>query len=219
MLFNEYSMRYYFILLITLLTEVLQAQTLETIKDRQPDYTPKYLVSRLDRSEFKNSTADNGFSREYISLSPILYDVDDHATTRIKTVGPAIMCVEGTRKQGKKNGLFTFYVIDSLNHTKRYKIWEQDIVNDQLHGQWKMFDLSGNLVQTQTFSNDSLHGISKEYWINGTVTEERNFVHGRMNFTLKQYTDFGVLEKEMAFVKWYSGRNRQRLLSKWNDHG
>lgn len=168
---------------------------------QQPDYTKKNLVPLPDTTKFIDSVpTKDGFSRKYLAISPILFDVDDNNTTRIKIMGETLVCVEGPMRNGLKTGLFTFYVIDSIDNKKRYKIWEQDFVSDKLNGQWKTFDLSGRLVRYFTFNNDSLHGMVKEYWIDGTVVGEQEFFNGSQNFHAKQFSREGVIEKEISIV-------------------
>jgi antitoxin component YwqK of YwqJK toxin-antitoxin module len=183
------------------ITIILTILSVHVTLAQHPLYTEKRFVSKLDKREFKEIIPNkDGFSRNYISLNPEIFDVDDNDTTRILSYVPAVVCVEGTMKNGKRNGQFAFYLIDSIDHTKRFKIWEQDVIDDQLNGQWKTFDLRGKLVRYRTFKKDSLNGTCKDFWIDGTLQEEREFFNGKQNYNMKKFSRSGKIEEEISFV-------------------
>jgi hypothetical protein len=144
---------------------------------QQPKYTPKHFVSDYDTVEFKRIIGDQeGFQKVYFLTSLALWDVDDDFTTYIKFGRKTLVCIEGKYSHGQRNGIYTTYVIDSLDHSKRFKIAEQNYVNDKLNGEWRTFCLSGNLQGFQTFKDDSLSGVAKTYWIDGeTIMEEQEY--------------------------------------------
>lgn len=187
-----------------LITLSLICLTVMTLCAQQPRYAKKHLVGELNPAEFKDINPTDGFSRKYIVSSPVVFDIDDDQITRIKITGRTLICAEGNMKSGLKNGKFTFYVMDSVDHTKRYKIYEQDLVNNTLEGQWKTFDLSGRLVSSLTFKQDSLHGKAKEFWIDGTLTSETDFINGSQNFSAKEYSNAGILQKAFSVVNGQS---------------
>lgn len=184
-----------------LLIIVLAVGVVQTLHAQQPAYTIKKFVSKMDTSEFKDIVpVRNGSSRTYLSINPEIFDIDDARSTYIFGVVRALVCVEGPFKNGTKNGLFTFYVIDSLDHSKRYKIWEQDITNDKINGQWKTFTLDGNLVNYRTYKDGILNGIAKNFWITGAVTEEREYFNGPKRYILRKYSTSGKIESETSFI-------------------
>lgn len=169
---------------------------------QQPKYTAKYFVSADDPKEFvRIIPAKDGFCRTYILANPPIWDLDDNRSTYIKGGQAALLCVEGQYKAGLRDGVFTFYLIDSLDHTKRYKIWEQTFLKDKLNGEWRTFSLAGTLVNFQTYKNDSLDGVARDFWIDGkSILKERIFFNGGSKYIYKEFFKGGILSKEMTFV-------------------
>src|SRR5689334_3423093 len=107
-----------------MLTAFLLSTIMLNSSAQQPRYTRKHFVSRDDPKEFARIIPDsNGFMRTYLSATPELRDIDDDNTTYIMFGGPALICVEGEYKKNQREGVYTYYLIDSLDHSKRYKIW------------------------------------------------------------------------------------------------
>jgi len=168
---------------------------------QQPKYTKKYFVSYHDTSLFKPMIPkDNGFVRTFIVSGFDIWDTDEKNTTHVTGGIPsALICIEGKYENKKRNGLFTYYLIDSFDHTKRYKLYEQTFVNDKLTGQWKHFNLKGTVIRYQTYKNDSLNGISRDYWIDGkTIMDEREYFNGTNKFIGRKYSNTGILMQEMT---------------------
>jgi antitoxin component YwqK of YwqJK toxin-antitoxin module len=91
-------------------------------------------------------------------------------------------------------------VIDSLDHSKRYKIWEQTYSNDKLNGQWKTHTLRGTQANFQTFRNDSLDGITRNFWIDGkTIMEENEYSNGRNEHIHRLFFDNGKIKAEVPY--------------------
>lgn len=168
---------------------------------QQPKYTRKYFVSYQDTNSFKPIVPKkNGFVRTFIISSPEIWDTDDANTTHVKgSVQTALICIEGNYENGKRNGLFTFFLIDSFDHLKRYKLYEQDYVNNKLTGLWKHFNLKGIVIRYQTYKNDSLNGIARDFWIDGkTIMDEREYFNGSNKFIARRYYENGKLKQEMT---------------------
>ena len=187
-----------------LLLSALMIATVQSGSPQQPRYTQKHFASVLDTTVFKRTPrVPNGFVRSYIVTQPEIWDVDDDNTTHVMGGGtPTVLCIEGAYKDGKRNGVFTFYVIDSADHSKRYKLWEQQYVADQLNGTWKIYNLKGTLVNLKNFTNDSLNGISRNYWIDGrSIMEEREYFGGQRRFIQRHYYRHdNIIESEQTFV-------------------
>lgn len=169
---------------------------------QSPVYTPKSFVSNLDTTEFRNSTPlKDGKVKSYLLTEPAIWDVDDNNTTHVLGGGKScVLLITGFLKNNKKNGIFTYYLIDSLDHSRTFRIWEQSYADDKLNGEWKTYNLKGTLVKTQQFKNDSLNGISREYGIDGkTVIEEQEYFNGRNKYKARTYFSSGKLEKEQTF--------------------
>ena len=90
---------------------------------QQPRYTFKSFVRDNDTAEFKVTyPKSDGFIRTYIVAHPQIWDIDDDSTTFIMGGEKVLLCIEGQQKKGKKEGVFNVYLIDSSDHSKRYKI-------------------------------------------------------------------------------------------------
>lgn len=181
---------------------ILSVFLLSVVYAQQPKYTPKELVSVFDTVEFKEiHPTENGFERSYLASNQFeIWDLDDDSTTYIKWGTDALLCVEGHLKNHKREGTFNFFVIDKANHSKRYKIWEQNYSNDKLNGLWTTFTLRGTLVSTRMLKDDSLNGISRQFWIDGkTITEEEEFFNGRNKFIIREFGKGGKMKSEMPY--------------------
>jgi antitoxin component YwqK of YwqJK toxin-antitoxin module len=178
--------------------------TFQSCFAQQPPYTKKHFASVLDTAEFKRTApVQNGLVKTYILTQPEIWDVDDNNTTHVLGGGtPAVLCIEGTYKGGLREGVFTFYLIDSMDHSKRYKLWEQQYTNDQLNGTWKTYNLKGIMVNLKSFTNDSLNGISRDYWIDGrSIMEEREYFGGQRKFIQRNYYQHdNIIQSEQTFV-------------------
>ena len=126
---------------------------------QEPKYTKKYFVSHHDTTEFKPIVPKkDGFVRTFIIADALIWDTDDNNTTHVTgNALHALICIEGEFKNSKRNGVFLFHVIDSFDHSKRYKIWEQTFVNDKLNGEWKTFNL--NFRSRGTRQNPSVNKL------------------------------------------------------------
>jgi len=169
---------------------------------QQPKYTFKKFVRTDDTLEFKRTyPARNGIEKTYIMANPEVWDRDDDSTTYIKGGQNALLCFEGNLKDNKREGIFKVYLIDSVDHSKRYKIWEQTFSNDKLNGQWRIYTLHGTLANFQTFKNDSLDGVTRHYWIDGkSIMEEREYFNGRSKFIQREYYANGKLAAEVPYL-------------------
>lgn len=172
------------------------------VSGQSPHYTKKHFVSLTDTSVFKviQPTSGNGFLRTYLNSEAEIWDTDDGNTTFIKGGETVMITVEGTMKNNKREGLFRFYLTDSMDHQKRYKIWEQEFNNNQLNGTWKTFTLKGSLVSEETYKNDNLSGISRHYWIDGIrVMHETEYFNGRKKFMERDYFPNGRILQETPY--------------------
>lgn len=167
-----------------------------------PRYTIKHFVSADNPKEFiRINPLKDGFYRDYQLTIMEIWDLDDRNTTYVKTGRKVLVCIEGELKNGQRQGLFTTYIMDSLDHKKRYKLREQQYEGNRLNGEWRNYTLKGNLVSFQTFKNDSLNGIARSYWIDGkAVMDEREYFNGQGKYTLKEYEPGGQLMKESQVV-------------------
>lgn len=167
---------------------------------QQPKYTWKHFVTK-DTPEFVVSLPiKNGMVRTYLVASPVIWDVDDGYTTYVQHAQKVLICMEGSKVNGKRQGVFTAYLIDSLHHKKRFKLYEQNYSNDKLNGIWYSYCLSGNVRAFETYKDDSLSGDAKTFWIDGeTIMEEREYLEGQRKFILKVFKD-GKLSEEQLYI-------------------
>jgi antitoxin component YwqK of YwqJK toxin-antitoxin module len=185
---------------------------------QEPRYTKKHFVSIPDTTEFKviYPTRD-GPVRTYISADPVVWDLDDDSTTFVRGGVNAILCIEGQSKNSKREGVFRFYLIDSTDHSKRYKIWEQTYENDKLNGQWRTYSLRGTLVSFQTFKDDSVNGLTRNFWIDGrTIMDEQEYFNGHNRYIQRDYYKNGKLESETHFENGKGNGTGRKLYENGN---
>ena len=184
---------------------------------QQPKYTVKHFAAIDDTSEFKRiDPKKEGFVRAFVSAHPEVLDIDDDNTTFVKIETPALLCFEGKGKNGKKQGVYNVYLIDSIDHSKRYKIWEQSYVDGQLNGQWKTYTLNGVLASIKTYKKDSLNGISRDYWIDGkTIMDEVEYFNGHNRYLVRNFYKNGKVKSEIP----YHGGKLNGLAKKYYEDG
>jgi antitoxin component YwqK of YwqJK toxin-antitoxin module len=171
---------------------------------QQPKYTRKHFVTKFTPEFIVSIPKKDGLLRTYLVASPVIWDVDDDYTTYVQHAQKVLICMEGPKVHGKREGVFTAYLIDSLHHKKRYKLYEQTYSNDKLNGVWRYYCLSGNLKGFETYTNDSISGDAKTYWIDGeTIMEEREYLDGKRKFVLKEYEE-GKLSEEHQYINGIS---------------
>jgi antitoxin component YwqK of YwqJK toxin-antitoxin module len=138
--------------------------------------------------------------RTYLKFDAEFWDVDDNHSTHVRGSQPALLVIEGQMVNGKREGGFKAFLLDSLDQNKRYKIWEQQYRNDSLNGEWRTYNLAGTLVETKTLLNNMLNGISRQYWIDGkTVMKERIFYNSTSHFTERFLNPNGKIRTEVEF--------------------
>jgi len=153
------------------------------------------LVRDLDTTVFKNVVPDRtGFTRIYAVTDPGISFISV-TKSRIELPGSALVCLEGNLTDRMRKGLFTTYVIDRDNHSKRYKIQERDFKNDLIDGHMKAFDLDGTLKYDLLYVKGKSLGKSVYYEADGkTVRQINNYLNDSV-FIATIYLD-GVTKKE-----------------------
>ena len=136
----------------------------QNVRQSPPKYTPKKLVEKyLDTIKFKDIKPEkNGLTdgeiTDYILVETGYFDVDDNKTTPIRGGGNLVVCFKGRMEKGKKQGKFKSYFIEDKYPYSMILNMEQEFKDDKRHGEWKTYDLSGNLIVIQHFKEDSLDG-------------------------------------------------------------
>ncbi len=168
---------------------------------QQPKYTFKKFVSTLDTTVFKPVIPKkDGPLKTFITTGIQIMDIDDDNTTYVLGNVTALLCIEGQYKNGERDGKFNVYVIDSLDHSKRFRIWQQTYSKDKLNGQWLTYTLKGTLTNVQNFNNDSLNGISRYFWIDSkTILEETDYFNGQNKRIQKTFHKDGKPEAEIPY--------------------
>lgn len=187
------SSRLLAILLLTFLNQIVFSQ--------QPRYTPKHFVSADDPQKFVRIVPKaDGFMRTYLLTDTEIWDTDDDNTTYVKSGKKVLICMEGQYKNGQRDGVFTAYVLDSLDQNTRYKIFEQTYSNNRLNGPWRSYTLKGKLAGVENYVNDSISGTSKFYWIDGkSLMRETVHLNGHIKVIQKEYSGDGVVIEETTF--------------------
>jgi antitoxin component YwqK of YwqJK toxin-antitoxin module len=132
----------------------------------------------------------SGFIRTFLHVP---FNIDKKGIY-LDNTNSIVICVEGHLKKGKREGIFTQYVYDSLDLKKRYKLAEQLYESNKLNGLSKTFDLSGRLIMQNNFAKDSLNGLSLFYYPDGiTVWKEVLYNMGSQNFIERIFDKMGNL--------------------------
>lgn len=195
--------QFLFLILFTSLQAFAQFQNIEKeLINKPPVYTRKSFLVNVDTSKFVSSQQkDNGLTRTFYTSELEFIDIDDLSTQYVRITQPVMICIEGYYINKKKNGVFNYYIYDSLNPTKRYKIWEQNYKNDKLNGISQSFSIQGKLVSNQEYKDDSIVGRYKFYAIDGkTIKEEIEYLTEKNSWIHRYYNDTtGKLELEEPY--------------------
>jgi antitoxin component YwqK of YwqJK toxin-antitoxin module len=171
------------------------------VSGQQPDFAGRKFVRDEDTTEFKDiKPAASGFIRSYETTLLQIYDLNADSTAYMENRQLALLCGEGQIKNNKREGVFTYYLVDDADHSIRYKVWERTFVNNKLNGQWRVFTLHGGLVRFQTYRNDSLNGITRTYWIDGkAIMDEFEYFNGKNKFIQRTRYKNGKTESEAPY--------------------
>jgi len=168
---------------------------------RATDPNVPKLVTRLDTAEFKPLLpSGNGLQRTYLLVDADISYIRAISKNRDFLSEKVVVCIEGNLVDGKANGLFTSYVMDSLNHSKRYKISEQDYKNDTIDGHWKAFDIGGTLKYDLVYVKGKSHGKSVYYGADGRTIQQTNYYRNDSVFIATTYYDGVRKQKEQTLV-------------------
>lgn len=141
------------------------------VSGQVPSYTLKKFVAVDDTVEFRRTAhVENGPVKSYILTEPEIWDVDDRGTTHVRGGAHALLVVEGENRKGKREGIFTWALIDEVDHTKRWRIWEQTYADDKLDGEWRTYNLKGTMVAIRNYEKGQEVSY-KEYWIDGKTPQ------------------------------------------------
>jgi len=158
------------------------------------------LVRDLDTTVFKTIMPEkNGFTRAYLVADPGISFITS-TKSRMDVPGSVLICVEGNLLNGQRTGLFTSYVIDNVDHNKRYKIDEQDFKNNLIDGHWKSFDLDGNLKFDLLYARGKSRGKSVYYAADGKTVQQTNNFHNDSVFIATGYFEGGIKKQEQTMV-------------------
>lgn len=125
---------------------------------------------------------------------------------------------EGTYKNGKESGVFTFYAdaadkkviatkdfkadgtVHSIFYNGKKKMSEGVYVNKLKEGVWKVYHIDGqHIMAEESYKNDKLHGIKKGYYISGKLAEEIEYKNGIEDGISNQYAENGIKIKETQY--------------------
>lgn len=183
------------LLSILLVANAAKAQNRPPVNST-PEPNVPHLVTVLDTAEFKPELASgNGFERTYILADADISYIGSVSKKRQYVSEKLVICLEGTLVNGKGNGVFTSYVIDSINHSRRYKISEQDYKNDTIDGHWKAFDIGGTLKYDLLYIKGRSRGKSVYYEADGRTVKQTNYYRNDSVFIATTYFD-GIRKQE-----------------------
>lgn len=148
--------------------KILTAQMMIDTNNIEHHYTRKSFVVREDTARFKDiGDRINGLSRYHFTMNVNFYDLDNSKKYIADVNQDALVAIEGYFQNKQKNGLFTIFIMDSLNPNIRYKIWEETYRNDKLNGSVKAYTLQGKLAASYQYRNDTLVGEAITYAADG----------------------------------------------------
>lgn len=168
---------------------------------QQPRHTPKAFVNYVDTVEFKVSRGDTGYHQTFILSHIAIWDVDDDNRTHVTFQDSILINIAGNYKNGKRNGIFTTYAIAQSDHKKKFRLYEQDYADDQLDGQWRIYNLKGTLIGFDSFEKGKPAGISRRYFIDGKrIIEESELVRNSPVRLARYYGPDNRLQRELSLI-------------------
>lgn len=100
--------------------------------------------------------------------------------------------------QNKKEGKNNYDVM--LYHPNGNKKREGKVKEGKLDGQWKYYDVNGNLTSEVPYVNGFREGNNISYYENGKVKSEIKYEKGEANGYFKKYHKNGKLAQEGAYI-------------------
>lgn len=91
---------------------------------------------------------------------------------------------EGQYKDSKKDGKWTYYVIEQ-NRCLLQK--EENYKDGQLHGEYKEFYLYGGIKIEAQYKEGKLEGNYKSYWEHGQLKEKGQYKDGKKDGKWNEY--------------------------------
>lgn len=181
-----------------ILVMMMAAGFLQTSAQFESDWR-KILQKDHDTAMLLPHTAANGYTYSYIKEAPVLWYMDDRSNFK-KFTDSFLIKVEGKTVNAKRQGVFTFYLIDKSNPSTTYKLYEQSFKNDKLHGVWNSYSLDGKLFMHQNYVAGKLSGLQRTYNPNGSISQEKEMLLNGISIEREFYST-GTIMSEINFLR------------------
>lgn len=141
-----------------------------------------------DTSKFIPHIVANEWSYSYIQATPTLWYTVDSSDLFQKFADSFLIKVEGQMKDGKRQGVFIYSLIEKSNPKKLLKLYEQTFKDEELSGIWKSYSLDGKLVLSNNFVNGKQIGLQQTYRADGkTLLTETEIISEARSITREFY--------------------------------
>ena len=114
---------------------------------------------------------------------------------------------EGTYKDAKQNGIWTYYHISGKLKAKgeflngnETEFGKSGVPLSGRFNLWSFYFESGNLSEESNYKDGKLNGLSKKYFENGNLQSESNYIDHKYNGIVKFYYENGNLEEQSYYV-------------------
>lgn len=152
-------------------------------------------------NKFKPQIIKNGLSYSYIQAATTLWYTVDSSDLFQKFTDSFLIRVEGQMRDGKRQGVFTYSLIEKSKPTRLLKLYEQTFKDDQLSGVWNTYSLEGKLVLSNNFLNEKAIGMQRTYRSDGkTLLIETEIISDGKSIE-REYYPSGKLMTETPFVR------------------
>ena len=158
------------------------------------------LQATYDSTKFIPKIQQNGYSFSFIEARPTLWYAENTNELYNSFTANFLIKVEGNMVDGQRQGVFTYSLIDKIEPSKNYKLYEQTFKDDELNGIWKSYSLNEKLVLLQTFKSGNPFGLQQEYRPDGkTLLKETEILPNDLSI-IREFYATGKLMTETPYL-------------------
>jgi antitoxin component YwqK of YwqJK toxin-antitoxin module len=163
----------------------------------------KYMENGFATKNFiPNGTIDDnqlrqGVWKDYEVISDAVFIIKNNKPEQL--FGKFLMYGEGEFVNGKRNGKWSFYVIEDKTF-KKYLNLEVSYVNGSLENEFKYYYSNKTIACQGNYLNNKFEGVVKSYYQDGKVYGIRYYKNGLKNGNHKYLYPNGTVELEHNFV-------------------
>ncbi len=157
--------------------------------------------SDYDTTLFKPHMIANGWGHSYVVAYPTLWYTADTSNYFQKFADSFLIRVEGQTSDNKRQGIFTYSLIDKANSSKTYKLYRQSFKDDQLSGSWESFSLDGKLVMRNNYLAGKQIGLQQFYKSDGKTLISETEIIKNGEYIEREYYASGRLMTETPYLR------------------